>query len=162
LAASHQYYSALHNKTKTISNFTNNLDLLGANFSAEVLTPYQKGSSSFDTTQFKQSYKQLFPTTPYGYPLLDYDATFSDYVNKYFNAEQRFLKNIYNFKSYFEEPVSFYPKGGGLYNNTIELLNNKFVSTDQKSFVQVSFPSANMSKLTTSYSNYIQDPLDSR
>ena len=45
----------------------------------------------------------------------------TEYFNKYFSAQQRFLKNIYNFRNYWNKPIGF--AGTGIYENKVTATN---------------------------------------
>jgi hypothetical protein len=63
----------------------------------------------------------LFENSAEPIRLLTYYETLSDYVNKYFTAEQTFLKNMYLFREYFESKSAL----GTLYSYDFTLLNSQ-------------------------------------
>ena len=102
------YYEAIHNKTRILAELTNDLDSVGAAFNADVIKPYSERGLIGEIDYFQQAYNSMtnkyysaFEKTP----LVNYDQLLTDYFNKYFNAQQRFLKNMYSFKNYFEAPI---------------------------------------------------------
>ena len=97
------YYKAVKAKTKIISDLTNNLDALSATFNADFVDRIKQEKEVKDISNFSMSYNTVF--TPIGEKLsvLNYNELVGDYFEKYCSAEQRFLKNIYNFKKYFNE-----------------------------------------------------------
>ena len=117
---SRAYYKALHDKTEMIANLTNQLDSLGAACQAAVVDPLATTGKVKDISYFVEAYNEVFNNgTSELMNLIDYDLIVTDYFTKYFNAQQRFLKNIYNFREYFysENPL----EAKGLYNYTIHI-----------------------------------------
>ena len=51
-----QYYQAVHNATKTISNIINDIDSLSAAFHADVVDPYSSGGKIGDISYFQEAY----------------------------------------------------------------------------------------------------------
>ena len=99
-----QYYQALHSKTKLLANLTSDLDSLGAAFHADVVDFYAKNGSIRDYSYFSSAYDVIlnrYLKNENTESLLNYEDILTEYLNKYFNAQQRFLKNIYNFSEYF-------------------------------------------------------------
>lgn len=121
-----EYYAALHEKTKILADITNQFDVLGATFSADIVNPYatKRVITNLDSSSFAQSYNNIFTAKDLTKktPLLNFDETYTSYINKYISAEQRFLKNIYNFRDYFNNPVSFFAASACLYRDTIRLI----------------------------------------
>lgn len=121
-----EYYAALHEKTKILADITNQFDVLGATFSADIVNPYatKRVITNLDSSSFAQSYNNIFTAKDLTKktPLLNFDETYTSYINKYISAEQRFLKNIYNFRDYFNSPVSFFAASACLYRDTIRLI----------------------------------------
>ena len=103
LLYSQEYYHALHQKTKIVAELESQVESLSAEFYASIISPYESLGSISDISQFASKYKQLFQqfTTNSNHKMLEVADLQSDYFNKYFKAEQRFLKNIYYFKQYF-------------------------------------------------------------
>lgn len=119
-----QYYEALHSKTKTIADITNSFDMLGAEMESALYSPYAKEGgvkdSNFDSVY--NTYNAIWVAAPTETnTILNYDELITEYFNKYFTAQQRFLKNIYNFRKYWSSPVGF--GGTGIYENKITIEN---------------------------------------
>lgn len=114
MAHSQAYYSALHKQTATLAELTNQLDFLGATCQADILTPYATLGKVKDSSQFINAYNNFFRTfdSSKPIPLLNRTELLSNYLSKYFNAEQRFLKNIKNFRDYFEMANAFASRPG--------------------------------------------------
>ena len=85
------------------------MDTLGATFNADIIDYYTQNGRVKDYTYFSNAYDAMidayFKGTSIDNELFNYNELLSEYFNKYFNAQQRFLKNIYNFKEYFNSPV---------------------------------------------------------
>lgn len=128
------YYRALKEKTKVIANITNQLDALAANFHANVVNPIAQGKNPDAINNFISEYNLVFSNLDNNIPILDYNEIVSDYFEKYFNAEQKFLKNVYLFKKYFDEPCSLtFNQNSGIYEYTLEA-ENVFESDNFVSF----------------------------
>jgi hypothetical protein len=114
MAHSQAYYAALHKQTATLAELTNQLDLLGATCQADVLTPYATLGKVKDSSQFINAYNNFFRTFDSSKPiqLLNRTELLSNYLSKYFSADQRFLKNIKNFRDYFEMTNAFASRPG--------------------------------------------------
>ena len=106
---SNQYYQAIRDKTKEVSDLINMLDSLGAAFSSDAVNTYKTSGSIKNVDYFTKAYSTLqvkYANEAKPSTILDYDGLVTEYFNKYFNAQQRFLKNIYNFKRIFNEKYS--------------------------------------------------------
>ncbi len=102
------YYKALSEKTKFLAQLDERVTNLGAKFTAEFLQPYlnQKQIREEDVQDFLLDYKTLYAVPETKRAIFNYDEIYSSYINKYLNAEQRFLKNIYDFRDYWNAPVT--------------------------------------------------------
>ena len=117
-----QYYEALHSKTKIIANITNSFDILGAEMESALYSPYAKEGGVKDSNfeSVYNTYNAIWVAAPTeANTILNYDELMTEYFNKYFTAQQRFLKNIYNFRKYWNSPVGF--GGTGIYENKITI-----------------------------------------
>jgi hypothetical protein len=96
------YYDALHSRTKDIAELTNSLDLLGAEMEASVYSPYSKEGDikESDFESVYNTYNAIWIPQQEPKTILNYGELMTEYFNKYFSAQQRFLKNIYNFRNY--------------------------------------------------------------
>ena len=96
------YYKALSEKTKFLAQLDERVTNLGAKFTAEFLQPYlnQKQIREEDVQDFLLDYRTLYAVPESRTSLFNYDEIYTEYLNKYLNAEQRFLKNIYDFREY--------------------------------------------------------------
>ena len=91
-----------------LANLTNQLDSLGAAAQAAIIDPLATTGKVKDVSYFVNAYNTVFNTGEQEIMgLLNYNSIISDYFTKYFNAQQRFLKNIYNFRKFFntENPL---------------------------------------------------------
>lgn len=105
------YLDAVQARIKHISQLESELDLLSATFQADIINPYQtEGKLSGSFEKVRNLYNQFFSKTAEHQPvhsLLNYGQSLEDVWTKYINAEQRFLKNIYQFEQYFNSPCGF-------------------------------------------------------
>lgn len=124
------YYKALSEKTKFLAQLDERITNLGAKFTAEFLQPYlnQKQIREEDVQDFLLDYKTLYAVPEAKRAIFNYDEIYSSYINKYLSAEQRFLKNIYDFRDYWNAPVTIegaqtiycytaYPSSGYSFSN---------------------------------------------
>lgn len=102
------YYKALSEKTKFLAQLDERVTNLGAKFTAEFLQPYlnQKQIREEDVQDFLLDYKTLYAVPEAKRAIFNYNEIYSSYINKYLGAEQRFLKNIYDFRDYWNAPVT--------------------------------------------------------
>lgn len=121
---SNEYYTAYHKKTTTLAELISQLDSLAAMAEADIIQPYQDtGKTITSLENFKLAYSLLWQDKKQSAErtsIIDYDKTITYYSKLYFNAQQRFLKNIYNFRKYFEENNSRFTNGTLLTTVTIE------------------------------------------
>lgn len=114
------YYSRVHSQTKYLAEMTNNIDMVGAEVSSIVDSYKRKGSNnSYDTNNLITRWSLLQANISGAAPasqtdisgsmitstFMDLYETTSDYMRKFLNARQRCLKNLYNFRQYFETPL---------------------------------------------------------
>ena len=106
LCYSQQYYNALKKKTELLANLENTVESAHAELEASGISPYTQKGSAQELDKFTSFYRDL--SNFYNQPLVISGANEiqNDYFNKYFKAQQRFLKNIYKFTQYFNTPVS--------------------------------------------------------
>lgn len=107
LLYSQLYYQAIQNKTKILANLSSKIDLVGATFQADFINPFMSQGKITKTTDFELALSDLFSNSTEPTNLITYYETLTDYVNKYINAEQTFLKNMYLFREYFESYTNF-------------------------------------------------------
>lgn len=139
------YYAALKTKVKLMSELEANLDSLGAAFEADLVTPMLKGQEINNVNSFNSAYQTTFNINQKPLAVLNYGDLLSETFNDYLNAEQRFLKNIYAFRNYFETPSVFsYDENAGIYQNTITAT----VSLDTTEKNLISFGKVNFKSLT--------------
>lgn len=131
------YYAAVRKKREILSNLTNQLDALGAAIEAEVVTPLLNGQQPEDLESTLKSYSSVFNLSTDSNQILNYNELLSEYFEKYFSAEQRFLENVYAFKKYFNEPCTFsYNKDAGIYTDTLtaSVDSDNFIAFGQPTF----------------------------
>lgn len=121
-----EYYQALHKKTETLANIQNMIDALSATFNYEIVDSYRRTGHINSLDNFQKMYTTIISAWHIDNkePILDYDETISSYLTKYFNAQQRFYKNIKNFRDYFEAPVTFISSDGELTRDVVTLINH--------------------------------------
>ena len=135
------YYEAIHKKTELLSKLIEDLDSLGAAFQADVINPYLEHGRIDNIDYFDEGYKTIISryfssTNPTS--IINYNELLTEYFNKYYKAQQRFLKNIYNFRTYFNTLIDWGNKSK-LYEYNIEIVdsnlknyvtfqNNQFIS----------------------------------
>lgn len=101
------YYNALRQKTRILADIVNNFDSLGAACQADIVDPSETLGSVSNYQYFNSAYKQIYATSAQNAtPIYGYKDILKDYFNKYVNANQRFLKNIYEFEKFFNARVS--------------------------------------------------------
>ena len=136
------YYQSLHKQTKILAQLQANLDKIGAVFYADVIEPFAcSGSSKINTTDFVATYNALFNLSKESdarEPILHLNNIIGDYFNKYFNAEQRFLRNIYNFKKFFEAK-NIYSLNSESLLQEIQYTINATVHNSSNNYTQVGF-----------------------
>lgn len=109
MASAQSYYRALHQQVQTIAELQNKIDLLGAECQSAIIDTYATEGAVTKLDQFDLTYRSLFQQVNGSQRtgLLNYNEMISETFTDFFNAEQRFLKNIYNFKQYFNMINSF-------------------------------------------------------
>lgn len=127
-----QYYDAVHSKTKFLANVINDLDSLSATYHADVIDFFERNGTVQNYDYFRNAYDVIVNTyyrNPNPIPILNHEELLSEYFNKYFKAQQRFLKNIYNFREYFYAPASW-SSNNQIYKHTFTLTKNgnKYIS----------------------------------
>lgn len=113
------YYQAIQTKTKIMANLSAKLDKVGAVFQSDLINPFMLNGRANATTEFSLAMSDLFASSTETIRLMNYYETLSDYVNKYFNSEQSFLKNMYLFREYFNANSNL----GTLYNYSFSISN---------------------------------------
>lgn len=127
------YYHALASRVKIQSEIETSLDQLGAVFEADVIQAYtSNAAASFNLSTFESTYQSIFnkQSSTKKDTILNLNDLISDLFNKYFNAEQRFLKNMYDFRTYFENRNIF-----SLTNDTILMDVNYSLINDSNKYL---------------------------
>lgn len=114
------YYNRIHKQTEYLATMTNGIDNVGAELSRITDIYKEKGKvDNYDVNNIYTRWNllqynvsgaaQSSQTDISGSYLtsgfIDLYKTTSDYMRKFLNARQRCLKNLYNFKNYFEEKL---------------------------------------------------------
>ena len=103
---SKEYFNALRQKTQIISSLFSKMDNLGAWVQQNIIDAFQNLGTIEPRNDFQKIYNDTMINSTIGlnkYPLLNFDETISEYFTKYFQSQQRFLKNIYQFNNYFNQ-----------------------------------------------------------
>lgn len=119
LAYTKAYYQATKKKVETLAGITNSIDSIGAAFQSDVIDKYAVDGSVESIDYFLTAYEQWSQTKKEKDLLLNLNSILADYANKYIKAQQRFLKNIYNFKQFFNAPVNWNGRESIIYPKTI-------------------------------------------
>jgi len=124
------YYNALHKQTETLAILNESIDTLNAQFNYDIVSAYTAEGRITKFDDFSESYNYLMSSWITSTPtaLLNYDQLISDYMSKYFAAQQRFYKNIKAFTDYFEAPVQVLTGDTHIYKHTITLQNDSINS----------------------------------
>ena len=152
------YYTALHERTKELAQLVSNLDLLGANCEASIIQPLTT-RGAVDTMyveDFKNIYNDILGFNTIATqkkPILDYDDLITEYLNKYINSQQNFLKNIYNFSRYFYTKNSFAEKA--LYPYSININQSFNPEVGQTKYVWYGFDKTNYELLKSDFKYYV-------
>lgn len=104
-----QYYDSLRQKTAYLANLDAMIDNYFANFEDGIISHYQNGepisdfigideASSLTETALKEIYYRTDPNSTI--PIISADITIGSTMTSYFNAQQNFLKNIYQFRNF--------------------------------------------------------------
>lgn len=107
---SKEYYRSIQEKTKQLANITTTLDSLGAAFNSDIVEVFKTTGKINDIDYFREAYRTYqtkFNKEAIATPILNYNELLSDYFNKYFKAQQRFLKNIYYFRQFFNQKIQW-------------------------------------------------------
>lgn len=152
------YYDALHSRTENITKLTNSLDLLGAEMEASVYSPYSKEGDikESDFESVYNTYNAIWIPQQEPKTILNYGELMTEYFNKYFSAQQRFLKNIYNFRNYWNKPIGF--AGTGIYENKVTVTN--MTNTDKLNIVL--FGDLTWKEISSDFNLYKTGELDSK
>jgi len=114
------YYSRIHKQTEYLSTMTNNIDSVGAEV-ANIVDKYKKDGKiqNYDTNNLIQRWSLLqysvtgaapsnetsLQGTIYTSGFVNLHETASGYMRTYLSSRQRCLKNLYNFRNYFNAPL---------------------------------------------------------
>ena len=129
LLYSNEYNNALKSKIAAVSNITNDLDSVGAAFQADVIDVYSSKGVVDDISYFDNAYNTVFGckyNVSNKTPILDYENLLTQYGNKYFDSRQRFLKNIYKFRNYFNSPMNWGSADAAITKYSIMLNNSAY------------------------------------
>lgn len=153
---SKNYYDSIKNKVKNLADIQERLDSLGAACAGELVDKFRtSGSVTTDLTYLDTAYSNAFPSNvQMKTPLSGYYNVLNDSISKYFDSQQRFLRNIYKFRQYWETPYTTDPTAAIatdhiIINNTSEVKNNIRKS--------IGFSSPIFKTIDAKFPYYIQD-----
>ncbi len=103
------HFNAIHKQVNTLSGIQVAADALGAAFDAEVVQSYaETGKPINNFSGYETAYQSFFNAdVEEKEPLYEFNNNISFLFNRYFQAEQRVLRNLYEFKRFFEERNAF-------------------------------------------------------
>lgn len=107
---SSEYYNAIRNKTEILADLTSVLDSLGAAFNSDAVMPYQRTGTISNIKYFEQAYqtfRNAYCKENEQTSIINKSSLLTEYFNKYFKAQQRFLKNLYYFRQYFNQKIQW-------------------------------------------------------
>ena len=108
LLYSKSYYEELHKKTGLLAEIQEHIDKTSAAFHLDVVNKFATSGTIGELIDFTSEYEMLQSLQFKGeLQIIRLPNLFTEYANKYFKAQQRFLKNIYEFRQYFNSPVGF-------------------------------------------------------
>jgi hypothetical protein len=141
LCYAQEYYKALQTKVELLAELETSAETLHAELNAEGIVPYEQDGAAGSLTDFiskAQELNQKYKNNNFLYGAREIQ---NDYLNKYFKAQQRFLKNIYQFREYFNAPAGestiYYNK----YTFTLTPLEDsedRYLSFSPKGFISTS------------------------
>jgi hypothetical protein len=163
------YLTAQKTQIKTLANIQSALDSLGGACESDIVSPIKtKGIPSSDLTTFKDKYDSIFSNTASSLaPLLNYNSLYGNYFSLYHKARQRFLKNIYNFRNYFNDRFILAGSNGSLYSYTLTLSSNNLTAekdssgnyiTGEYSDQYITFNNNDYNLILSDFNHYVQDP----
>lgn len=137
-----EYYNALHQKTIKIARLLEDIDSVGAAFQADVVDKYAEKGEIINIDYFQEAYNTLVSGSNWSTlnktEILNYEDVLTEYGNKYIKSQQRFLKNIYNFRHYFYSPVSWTNADSNLCEHYIVIKNSpsekEFITFEENTF----------------------------
>ena len=155
LLYSTSYYSRLHAQTKYLADMTNNIDMVGAETSSITEKYLENGSGTdYDSSNLLIRWNLLQSNLTTGADVNSFGHlydTVSDYMRKFLVSRQRCLKNLYNFRQYFNSKLdSIYQT---YYKVTVQILDG----TGSDSYNIYRFKPSNTDTYTTLTNNFIQE-----
>jgi len=112
------YYGRIHSQTKYLAEMTDRIDSVGAEISSIVnLYKQKEANNNYDANNLILRWSLLqanisdaaaqtgVANSSAASTFMNLYETTSDYMRKFLNARQRCLKNLYNFRSYYETPL---------------------------------------------------------
>ena len=118
-----EYYNSLKSKVELIAELENSTESLHAELEANGISPYFKKGCVDDLSTFLSSYTTSDALYKNTYVVSGASDIQNNYFVKFFKAQQRFMKNIYEFNRYFNSPVSSMLSSAYQYDLTLRPLD---------------------------------------
>lgn len=135
LCYAHEYYHALQTKVELLADLETAAETLHAELEAEGISKYAQDGAVQDLRNFLSKNRDLNSKYSSIEKLYGAQEIQNNYLNKYFNSQQSFLKNIYKFRQYFYAPsgesVTYHNK----YDYTITRNSSKYISFSPNGFI---------------------------
>ena len=101
-----EYYNSLQTKVELIASLESSAENLHASLYSDGIVQYEKQGFVSNFSDFVSSYSSISSSYRNYYTVYGAQEIQNNYFTKFFNAQQRFLKNIYEFTRYFNTPIS--------------------------------------------------------
>ena len=135
LCYAQEYYKAIQVKTTILAELETAAETLHAELEAEGISKYASSGATNDLKEFLWKNAELSRKYSSTNELYGAREIQNNYLNKYFQSQQRFLKNIYKFREYFNSPagesVTYYNK----YTFTIQKESGNYISFSPNGFI---------------------------
>lgn len=156
MAYANAYYNAIHKQTTIVAQLQNTLDGLGAEYYNSVIAPFEDtGRPSNNISTFKNNYDLLFQQNNEfeKQPLFNFNKLVSENFNNYFQAEQRCLRNLYEFRRFFNSRNSFATNSEAIMEDVTYSIQNAIKSTSDNFYLYSFDTHANFQGLTSADSD---------
>lgn len=154
LLYSNLYYQSVKDKTEKIAKLQEKIDMLSAEFNHSVVETFKEKGAIQDITDFNKKYDDILSLYQQQQktPILDLPTLLTEYINNFDAAEQRFLKNIYEFKNYFYSSIGW--KDTVLYQDKIIFDPIQRGDVKGKTYRYLSFSPSQWVALNSSFNDY--------
>lgn len=161
LCYAQEYYKAIQTKTELLAELESAAESLHATLQADGISKYTDDGATSDLKEF--IFKNAELNRKYKTSQLLYGAREiqNNYLNKYFNSQQRFLKNIYRFREFFNAPVGETTTYYNKYTHTIQRNTGNYISFLPSGFMScVTYGSSKINDSMTFYTKKVVDGVD--